>query len=144
MRVILRGGPGKTCTFPSTTVTVGEYAFNKRCVLSVGLNEGLKVLEQNCFSQSGIRKLVLPSSIESIRAYVFHGCDKLEHADLRTAHSLKTIGSEAFASCEVLRRVVLNDGLETICESCFSVSGLTEVSIPGSVRSIEDYAFSDS
>ena len=113
VRVILRGGPGKTCTFPSTIAAVGEYAFNKRC-------------------------------IESIRAYVFHGCDKLEHADLRTAHSLKTIGSEAFASCEVLRRVVLNDGLETICESCFSVSGLTEVSIPGSVRSIEDYAFSDS
>ena len=63
MKVIIRGDPGKTCTFPSTIAAVGEYAFNKRCVLSVGLNEGLKTLEENCFQRSGIRSLVLSSSI---------------------------------------------------------------------------------
>ena len=40
--------------------------------------------------------------------------------------------------------MLLNDGLETICESCFTASGLEEVAIPNGVRSIEACAFSRS
>ena len=40
--------------------------------------------------------------------------------------------------------MLLNDGLETIGKHCFFESGLEEVTIPGSVRSIEQEAFLDS
>lgn len=99
---------------------------------------------ENCFQRSGIKRLTLPSSIEFIGKLAFYECENLEYADLSVAHSLKAIGERAFDSCETLRRVLLNDGLETICERCFAASGLAEVSIPGSVRSIESCAFSDS
>lgn len=144
MRVIIRGGTGKTFMFPNTITAVGNCAFDNKLVSSVRFNEGLKTLEENCFQCSGIRRLTLSSGIEFIGKCAFCKCESLEYADLSAAHSLKAIGGRAFDSCEALRKVLLNDGLETICGSCFTVSGLEEVSIPGSVRSIESCAFSDS
>ena len=66
MKKVISGGSSKTYAFPSSTITVGKDAFRKTELVSVILTEGLETLESNCFSQSGIRKLVLPSSVESI------------------------------------------------------------------------------
>ena len=142
MTKILRAGPDKTCTFPNTVTTVCAYAFHRARASSVRLNEGLRVLKHGCFASSGIRRLVLPSSVESIDAGAFCDCRLLEYADLRAAHSLKAIGDSAFNLCQRLRRVLLNDGLETIGGSCFLLSCLKEVTIPGSVRKIGRRAFS--
>lgn len=144
MTKILRTGPNKTCTFPNTVTTVCADAFHRARASSVRLNEGLRVLEHHCFDFSGIRRLVLSSSVESIEKNAFCGCEHLEYADLSAARGLKAIGPEAFALCYALRQVLLNDRLETIGENCFSWSGLEEVVIPGSVRSIKDCAFSRS
>lgn len=40
--------------------------------------------------------------------------------------------------------MLLNDGLKTIGNGCFEFSGLDEATIPDSVRSIENRAFSGS
>ena len=63
VRVIICGGSARTCTLPNTVVTVSERTFEDRPVLSVRLNDGLKILERYCFSGSGIRRLVLPSTV---------------------------------------------------------------------------------
>ena len=43
----------------------------------------------------------------------------------------------AFQECKNLRRVIFPEGLETIGEYCFQESGLTELTIPNSVKKIE-------
>lgn len=103
MRKITRGGPSKTYAFPSTTTTVGKDAFYGNKVISVRFNDGLRALENGCFESSGIRKLVLPTSIESIDGYAFDKCEHLEYVDLRAAHGLKSIGKLAFSSCGALK-----------------------------------------
>ena len=67
---------------------------------------------------------------------------RLEYIDLSAARGLKCIGKTAFSSCEALKQVLLNDGLETIGERCFAKCELDGVSIPGSVRYISQSAFS--
>lgn len=99
-------------------------------------------MERDCFRFSKIRKLVVPSSIESIGEGTFLMCSKLEFADLSAARDLKVIGPKAFASCKALRTVLLNDGLEKIGTCCFEESGLEEVTIPGSLRKVSWHAFS--
>ena len=136
MGEIILEGPSKTFAFPNTIVTVGQDAFKDGQTLSVRLNEGLQILKYHCFCNSKIRRLVLPSTVESIGGEAFCVCERLEHADLSTAHGLKVIGCKTFTSCKALKHVLLNDGLETIGEECFFESGLEEVIIPGSVRSI--------
>ena len=63
MKEIIRGAPVRTYALPSTTITVGKNAFFGNKVTSIRLNEGLRVLEKKCLELSGIRKLILPSSI---------------------------------------------------------------------------------
>lgn len=103
MKKIICGGPNKTYTFPTTITIVGKDAFFGNKVTSVKFNEGLKALEKNCFEGSGIRRLILPSSVESIDEHAFDGCRRLEYADLSAARGLKCISAKAFFSCGVLK-----------------------------------------
>lgn len=68
---------------------------------------------------------------------------RLEYIDLSAARGLKSIGKAAFSSCEALKQVLLNDGLETIGERCFAKCELDGVSIPGSVKFIQKLAFTE-
>ena len=70
---------------------------------SVRLNEGLRVLAKRCFDFSGIKRLVLPSSVESVGDFAFDACESLEYADLRAAHGLKSIGQCSFFGCIALK-----------------------------------------
>ena len=54
---------------------------------------------------------------------------------------LRTIGEEAFIECELLRRVVLSEGLEALGDGAFYGSGLESVRIPSTLRRVEERAF---
>ena len=103
MKKIIIGGQSKTYAFPSTITIVGKNAFYGNEVVSVRLNEGLEILGEYCFESSGIRKLVLPASVESIGCFAFYNCENLKHADLSAARGLKSIGNGVFNSCEALK-----------------------------------------
>ena len=101
-------------------------------------------MEDECFRSSGIRTLILSSSVASIGGFAFWGCENLGYADLSAAHGLKSIEEYTFYSCKALKEVLLNDGLETIGEDCFEDCGLERVSIPGSVQYLDRSAFGGS
>ena len=48
-----------------------------------------------------------------------------------------------FQRCRKLKHITLPDDLEMIGEYCFQESGLTELTIPSSVKTIEQYSFAD-
>lgn len=96
MTKFIRPGIGKTQALPRSVLTVCADAFKGAQASSVRLNAGLRVLERGCFASSGIRRLVLSSSVESIGAGAFCGCYRLECADLRAARGLKCLGGGAF------------------------------------------------
>ena len=66
---------------------------------------------------------------------------RLTYADLSAAHGLKSLGGDAFRYCHGLRRVLLNEGLETICPRCFEKCGVERITFPRTLRRIEDGAF---
>ena len=101
--VVISGGRAKTYAFPNTVVIAGDHVFHSVHVSSVRLNEGLRVLDAGSFSSSWIRRLVLPSTVESIGNNAFNDCERLEYADLTAAHRLKSIDSSAFVWCKELR-----------------------------------------
>lgn len=60
--------------------------------------------------------------------------------DCRNAN-LKSLANSVFSKCYALKHVLLNDGLETIQEKCFYESGLEKITIPRTVKLIEENAF---
>ncbi len=57
--------------------------------------------------------------------------------------TVKTIGEKAFYCCNTLKSVVLGNGIEKIKRDAFNRTGLIALEIPGSVKSIGYYAFSN-
>ena len=82
------------------------------------LPDGLEVVEDDRFSFSDIRKLIIPSTV-------------------------KRLGDRAFKGCYRLREVVFEAGsqLETIGRSCFNSCDIERMTIPRSVRDIGNGAF---
>ena len=104
MSTISRGNLAKIYAFPRSTVAVGSKAFNYKIMLqSVRFNEGLERLENSCFANTGIKRLVLPPSVREIGESAFSECKDMRWVDLRPAKGLKVLEEKVFECCSRLR-----------------------------------------
>lgn len=55
--------------------------------------------------------------------------------------SIQTIGHGAFAGCSSLHKIILREGLTTVGNGAFAMAGLTEVTLPKSLKKVGDSAF---
>ncbi len=111
----------KEAALPETTSRIGQSAF------------------QNCIS---LEKVSIPQSTKTIGSYAFQGCEVL--SDLQFAdYSITEIPSQSFKDCPGLAKITLPKGLQTIGGEAFrNDTGLLEVNIPESVKTISNTAFS--
>lgn len=83
----------------------------------------------------------LPEDIEEIENGAFAGCNNLSNVKLNDI--LETIGSYAFASCGKLEHVDLPNTLTSIGDSTFRGCGLKEIIVPENVNIITEYLFAN-
>ena len=94
----------------------------------------------DCFSGSGLIKVVIPDGVTSIGSFAFYECLSLD--DVRIPGSVRTIESFAFDSCSSLLHISIPDGVCSIGDSAFRNStSLGDISIPDSVTFIGECAF---
>ncbi len=106
---------------PETTEKIYSYAF------------------RNC---KGLEKVSLPQSLKTLESYAFMGCDLLSDLDIAD-YSITEIKTQTFKDCPALVNVTLPKGLKTIgTEAFMNCTGLTAITIPESVTSIDATALS--
>ena len=71
---------------------------------------------------SGVTEVVLPSSIQAIRAYAFANCENLQRVEIPEDAGPLEIEYKAFANCPELREVVLPCNVVSIDPEAFSGS----------------------
>ncbi len=82
----------------------------------------------------GINTTVIPGSVTKIDALAFCGTS---HEKIVLPPGVKSIGENAFAACNNLKEITLNDGLIEISERVFyDDDGLTSLRIPETVKKI--------
>ena len=110
---------------------------------SVVFAEGsqLEKIGSGSFCHTGIEKITIPKDVEEIQEHAFRECRNLKEAVFEAGSALKKIGNHELNSCTNLKNIRLPDGLETIGIGCLWYSGLEEITLPASVKSIELYAF---
>lgn len=91
--------------------------------------------------QNGLKKIVLPNSIEEIGENAFMEFSNLEEVILPSR--LRRIGRSAFQSCTALKSIEITPYVKEIAWNAFTFSGLESIVIPENVQIIRGYAFSE-
>ncbi len=86
-----------------------------------------------------ITQVVVQEGVTEIGSYAFYSCPNLTRVTL--PQGLTRIGEWAFFKCTQLSQADLPEGLESIESRAFCECALARVTIPGSVKAVEEMAF---
>jgi hypothetical protein len=103
----------------------------------------LKTIHEKAFSQTGLRLLEIPASVETVGPSAFANCKSLKEVTLAVGSRLTTIQEKAFSDCESLETVVWRESIVEIGAKAFYRAGLRRLEIPASVEEIGPSAFDD-
>lgn len=120
----------------ATLTTINKYAFEQDGALGSKRYD----LDENGDSVATERVITLPSSLTYLGEGAFKSCSGLEHVELGETH-LTEIPIDAFNACTALAKITFPETLTTIFLRAFAPSGLSEIRIPASVRTIQEDAF---
>ena len=120
----------KTTTIPNSVTSIGNYAF---------------------LGCSGLTSITIPNSVTSIGSSAFSGCGSL--TSITIPNSVTSIGDAAFSYCRGLTSITVEsensifdsrDNCNAIIETSSNtlIAGCKTTTIPNSVTSIGNYAFS--
>lgn len=114
-----------------------EPVNNNVRILNVG---GARIIEGTDYmADTDPRPMMIPEGVIRIDDSVFSHCH-MESVTL--PRTMRTLGHHVFSTCENLKKVELNEGLEEI--DAFIVSDcpkMTEITLPDSIRKIDNDAF---
>lgn len=157
-----RGLNLKKVTLPSTLTKLGLGAFMateslEEVIFKTGADGRtlLTALSEECFSGSGLKKITLPEGLVDIMYKAFYDCENLQ--EIVIPASVETLGKNdpsksavsysgyVFSGCDSLESVTFAAGsvLKTIYKRSFVDTLITEISLPASIESIEESAFSE-
>ena len=87
-----------------------------------------------------IKTVIVKSGVTNIGTYAFFECRALTQVDM--ADTVRSIGNYAFYTCWDLANVVMRNGITSIGDWAFVSCSLTDITLPASLISIGEGAFS--
>ena len=148
---------------PEALTTLGDFAFagcDALASVRFGGDRVTALPDRLFYGCASLSRLRLPEGISSVGKRAFSGCGKLEN--LYFAAPLTSLGEYAFENCSKLTSIDLTagaipgglfmgcielswfsvaDGASTIAYGAFRNSGISDLSVPASVETIEPGAF---
>lgn len=119
---------------------IEEYTFsNCSSLTEVILNE-TEIIRQRAFSNTAIKKIDIPDTVEEIGKFVFYNCIHLQ--SVKMPKKLDKISESMFCGCVSLTDLTLPEQIEKIEDSAFGAcENLKTVTIPEGCKEIEYGAF---
>ena len=86
------------------------------------------------YGKINLADATIGSSVTKLPENLFNSCNSL--TTIIIPNSVNSIGKEAFSGCSALQAANIPDGIVSLPEKVFYGTGLTEVSLPSSIKSI--------
>ena len=125
---------------PTSLTTLSRYAFSScKAITNLTMPQGVSIGD-NAFQYSGLVSVDV-SPAASIGSGLFSHCSSLQNVTWNTTWT--TIPPSTFEYCSSLTTFPFYDGITMIDDYAFRNSGITNVTLPSTVTSIEYMAFYD-
>ena len=141
-------------TIPDSITEIGQNSFNNCSNLTtvrIGTQSNLTTIGNNAFSgNSALTEMYIPQGMKNLGDNVFNNCGSLERfivADGNTAYKSENghlIERESNKLIRGANNKVIPNGVQTIGIAAFRRSKITELTIPTTVKFIENYVIADS
>ena len=134
-------GTGPMEAYPSENhVTQAPWSMYAAEMRAVVIDSGVESVGHRAFEGcSNLQSVALPASVTSIGDSSFAYCTSLNSIAL--PNGLRSIAPYAFFQCTELRDVQIPRSTTAIGEAAFGQSGLTSVTVPGSVMGLDNMTF---
>ena len=130
----------KAIKIPSGVTAIPGYCFNGCVSLeSVTIPEGVTAIGHDAFQSCNLNALTLPESLEKIGDCAFYNNGALRSVNIPA--KVKTIEPQAFYNCG-LTELVIQEGVQTIGYNTFGNNSLKNLTLPSTIKSIGESAFS--
>ena len=136
---LIIGNP--TGVIPTSTITIGDYAFYKLPLSSVIIPDSVKEIGNHAFEQcENLTDVTIGRDIETIGEFCFYKCTNL--TNVFVDGTIKRIEESAFRDCQNLTHIDVKEGLVYIGDYAFYNDSITEdFTLPSTVKYIGDSAF---
>lgn len=125
----------------SPVVAIESGAFSNSEVIGVKIPDSVTLIKEKAFYFCmTLVEVEFGNGVQEVGYEAFEGCFALTKVSLN--QGLKSIGEMAFGNTPSLVDVSLPDSLEFMGEGAFVLSGIQEITVPGSVKTIEQQVFS--
>lgn len=133
----------KTVSLSGELQSIGKYSFAYcRRLTKINLPNGLQTINDYAFLEASfLTELLIPNTVTQIGAHAFQSCSNLKTVSF--PNSLNTISPSCFADCSSLSKINLSKNIRIISESAFeNCTSLKKFVFPENIRFIGKYAFS--
>ncbi len=126
---------------PNTVTKIQDQAFYQcKGITSVDIPDSVTSIGYRAFGECrALTTVTMADSVETMGTQVFWNCSSLQNVTL--SGSLKRLPSYTFDGCAALTTLTIPEGIEVIGDYAFEVSGLTEITFPESLTTVENGAF---
>lgn len=137
-------GGSDTFRIPIGIEVIKEYAFSGCYLSKIEIPSSVKYIEDSAFANCKFLEAVEfeDGNMRAIGAAAFYGCELIKKIVL--PNGLKRIGVQAFSRCEKLKDVVFPDTIQEIGNLAFEATSLSKVILPRSLKTLGVRAFADS
>ncbi len=120
---------------------IGEEAFTQRELTGVKIPDSVTMIGVKAFCYcTALKEVQLGSGVKTIDREAFEGC--LALTDVKLNDGLEMIGDSAFGTTPSLTAITIPNTVTLLDAGAFVLSGLEEITVPGSVQTIGEQAFS--
>ena len=131
----------RSIKFSNGMTNIGQHAFKDCTALTeITIPDGVTTIDSYAFEGcTALKEALVPNSVSSMGIYVFYGCTSLQKVTV--PNTCTNIPEGSFLGCSSLKTLEIPDSVQYIRKYAFQESGLTNITLPDGILTIEGSAF---
>lgn len=129
----------KYLTYSSNLKYIRKRAFAESQLMTGVFPDNLSLIEESAFSKTKLVTLHLPVSLTKIGKLAFSECPNITSVVI--PGSIKEVEPLTFSKCNKLEKVIFEEGVEIVGNSAFSQCKINSLTIPSTIKKLDDRSF---